>query len=145
MGCGKHLWLLDSQPALPLAAVSGANSISRGCRRPDVLSPANLTYSWQVWEILPTCNAANSWHRREDNKFKRNGERKVGGEFKYLGPGDTLCIYIYLKYVSQLNARGICALLQCSCGAASLFRTALSEHLSLSSLHTKSSLVLSTR
>lgn len=96
MGCGKHLWLLDSQPALPLAAVSGANSISRGCRRPDVLSPANLTYSWQVWEILPTCNAANSWHRREDNKFKRNGERKVGGEFKYLGPGDTLCIYIYI-------------------------------------------------
>lgn len=27
--------------------------------------------------------------------------------------------YLYLKYVSQLNAIGICALLQCPCEAAS--------------------------
>lgn len=42
--------------------------------------------------------------------------------------------YICILNVSQLNARGICALLQCSCEAVSLFRTAPSEHLSPSSL-----------
>jgi len=86
-GCDNNPWLLDTQSTLQLATlVEPTKSAEVAEDLMFCLQPTSPTAD------KPGCNIAHSWHKAENNKPKTDGERNVGGEFKYLGLGNTLYI-----------------------------------------------------
>lgn len=132
-GCDKHPWLLDSQPTLRTLFIHSALS-----NLPPLVEP---TVSAKLLEDLMFCLQSTGSTAGKSGKFYPSTTLQILGTKQRtintkqtdrehlemnLNTQTQLIPYLYLKYLSQMNARGICALLQCACEAASLFWTVLS-------------------